>query len=160
MPICNAIVIGRGLTLLQACNIVRPRRGEMRNNKQVRAGALLCALCLQFTAARANAQVLYGSIVGDVTDVSKAAVPGAAVRITNQETNQSRVGVTNDAGVYSFPTIPGGSYDVTISKQGFQTFTERGVEVAADKVVRVDASLPVGAMTETVQVTGSAATLQ
>ena len=70
----------------------------MRNNKQVLVGALLCALCLQFAAARANAQVLYGSIVGDVTDVSKAAVPGAAVRITNQETNQSRVGVTNDAG--------------------------------------------------------------
>src|SRR5215472_13368189 len=112
----------------------------MKNNKHVLVSALLCALSLQFAASRASAQVLYGSIVGDVTDISKAAVPGATVRITNQETNQSRVATTNDGGVYSFPTIPGGTYDVTISKQGFQTFTERGVEVAADKVVRVDAS--------------------
>jgi outer membrane receptor protein involved in Fe transport len=131
----------------------------MRKNKPV-VVTLLCALCLLFAAPRAGAQVLYGSIVGDVTDVSKAAVPGAAVRITNRETNQSRVATTNDGGVYSFPTIPGGTYDVTISKQGFQTFTERDVEVGVDKVVRVDASLPVGAMTETVQVTGSAAALQ
>src|ERR1700720_1708373 len=108
----------------------------MRKNKQVLVSALLCALCLPFATPRAQAQVLYGSIVGDVTDVSKAAVPGAAVRITNQETNQSRVATTNDDGVYSFPTIPGGTYDVTIAKQGFQTFTERGVEVAVDKVVR------------------------
>src|SRR5690242_17602841 len=125
-------------------------------NKQVLVSALLCALCLALAAPQANAQVLYGSIVGEVTDASQAAVPGASVRITHRETNQSRVTTTNDGGVYSFPTIPGGAYDVTISKQGFQTFTERGVEVGVDKVVRVDASLPVGAMTETVQVTGAA----
>jgi hypothetical protein len=132
----------------------------MTKNKPVLVCALLCALCLEFAAPHASAQVLYGSIVGDVTDVSQAAVPGASVRITHRETNQSRVATTNDGGVYSFPTIPGGTYDVTISKQGFQTFTERDVEVAVDKVVRVDARLPVGAMTETVQVTGAAATLQ
>src|ERR1700730_17833735 len=132
----------------------------MRNNKQVLVSALLCALCLQLATPRAQAQVLYGSIVGDVTDVSKAAVPGATVRITNRETNQSRVATTNDGGVYSFPTIPGGTYDVTISKQGFQTFTERSVEVAVDTLVQLDAMLPVGAMTETVQVTGATAALQ
>jgi outer membrane receptor protein involved in Fe transport len=132
----------------------------MRKNKQVLVSALLSALCLLFAAPRAQAQVLYGSIVGDVTDVSQAAVPGASVRITHRETNQSRVATTNEGGVYSFPTIPGGAYDVTISKQGFQTFSERGVEVAVDKVTRVDARLPVGAMTETVQVTGATAALQ
>ncbi len=58
-----------------------------------------------------------------VTDASKAPVPGAAVRITNRETNQSRSAATNESGGYSFPTVPGGTYDVTVSKEGFQTFT-------------------------------------
>ena len=58
-----------------------------------------------------------------VTDGSKAPVPGAAVRITNRETNQSRSAATTESGGYSFPTVPGGTYDVTVSREGFQTFT-------------------------------------
>lgn len=131
-----------------------------RNRRTWVASVLLLTLCLVFGASQASAQALYGSIVGNVTDSSNAAVPGATVRITHQETNQSRQSVTNEVGGYNFPTLPGGSYDVAVSKEGFQTFTRRHVVVSISSVVRVDATLQVGAVTESIQVAAQAATLQ
>src|SRR4029453_17878977 len=109
--------------------------------------ALLCA-------APVRAQILNGSIVGQVADASNAAVPGATVRLTQRETNQTRTTTTNASGGYSFPTLPGGVYDVVISKEGFQTFSAQGVAVAVGQVARVDGALRVGAVSETVSVTG------
>ena len=60
--------------------------------------ALLAALLLPRTG---QAQVLYGSIVGNVTDSSGAPIPGATVTIINNETNQSREAVTSTSGTYS-----------------------------------------------------------
>lgn len=122
---------------------------------------LLCAVAaLLLSVVGAEAQVLYGTIVGQVTDSTGAVVPSATVRITNRETNQSREATSSDAGSFSFPTLPGGSYDVTVSRQGFQTLTAQGITVAVDRVSRVDAVLRVGAVTETVQVSAEAAPLQ
>src|SRR5262249_23033058 len=118
---------------------------------------LLIALVLPLSG---QAQVLYGSIVGDVTDTSNAPIAGAMVRITHTETNQSRQLTTNQAGGYSFPIIPAGTYEVTITKDGFQTYTSRNVVVTVEKVVRVDAKLQVGRVTESIEVTVQAATLQ
>src|SRR5262252_9569149 len=120
------------------------------NNRAMRlfAGVLLWVPAMLSVAPRAEAQALYGSIVGDVTDASNAPVPGAAVRIVSRETNQSRETRTNDAGGYSFPTVPSGTYDVTVSKDGFQTVTTRDAIVSVDGVARVDATLRVGAVTE------------
>ena len=56
------------------------------------------------------AQTLYGSLVGTVTDSSGLAVPGATVKITQAETNQSREATTNAQGAYSFPNIATGTY--------------------------------------------------
>src|SRR5437667_12418698 len=102
--------------------------------------------------APARAQVLNGSIVGQVADTSSAVVPGATVRITHRETNQSRESATNAAGDFTFPTLPGGSYDVVVSKAGFQTFTAKGVAVTAGQVARVDAELRIGNIPETIPV--------
>lgn len=112
------------------------------------------------TVQQARSQALYGSLVGTVTDASNAAVPGAAVRITRLETNESREATTNQAGVYNFPSIPSGTYDVVVSKDSFKTFTERGVVVSLSSVVRVDGSLQVGSVSESVQVGAQAAALQ
>ncbi len=119
--------------------------------------AILCALV---TPQTGQAQVLYGSIVGNVKDASDAAVAGAAVTITNAETRQSRQTTTNDAGGYSFPTIPPGAYALRVSKEGFTTFTETAVTATPNSVTRVDVTLKVGAVTESVTVTGAAAVLQ
>src|SRR5689334_8956282 len=108
----------------------------------------------------AHAQVLYGSIVGQVSDASGAIVPGATVKLTQQETNQIRTAVTNASGDYSFPSVPSGTYDVSVSKEGFQAYNARGVALAAGTTVRVDGNLRVGTVADTVLVTAESALLQ
>ncbi len=117
-------------------------------------------LVLSSAVTPARSQILYGSLVGNVTDPSGAGVPGAAVKITQVETNESRETATNDTGVYSFPAIPAGTYTVEIRKSGFQTAIEREVVVRINTAVRVDMALQVGTVTENVQVTAAAAALQ
>src|SRR5207302_8108143 len=73
------------------------------------------------TAQYATAQTLYGELVGNVRDSSDAAVPGAAVTISNVNTNQSRQTVTDDVGSYSFATVEAGTYTLRVSKEGFST---------------------------------------
>src|SRR5437588_2916574 len=80
---------------------------------------LLALLMPQMT----EAQVLYGSMVGNVKDASGAAIPGAIVTITHNETNQSREAVTDETGNYSFTTVPTGTYTLKVSKSGFKTFS-------------------------------------
>jgi hypothetical protein len=107
-----------------------------------------------------TAQVLYGSIVGNVRDASDAAVAGTAVIITNSETNFSRQVITNEAGIYNFTSVPAGIYDLKISREGFVAFTQKNVAVTINTVTRVDVSLKVGALTESVTVAADAVALQ
>ncbi len=111
-------------------------------------------------ASPVKAQVLYGSIVGNVTDSSGAAVPGASVKLTQTETNLAREIITNATGSYVYNDAPAGTYQITISKEGFQVFTTRNVTVQNNTATRVDASLNVGAASQTVEVTAQAAALQ
>jgi hypothetical protein len=104
--------------------------------------------------------VLYGSIVGNVKDASEAVVADATVVIIHNETKQSREEATNAIGGYSFPTLLPGTYELRVSKPGFTTFTQTAVSVTANNVSRVDVTLRVGAVTESVTVTGLAAALQ
>jgi hypothetical protein len=122
-------------------------------------------LCLAFVLAllmpqRAEAQVLYGSIVGNVKDASGAAVPQAAVTITRKETNQSREGTTDATGDYTFLDVQSGVYTVKVSKTGFKTYERTTVTVTLNTTTRLDAALEVGSVTQTVTVTAEAAALQ
>jgi len=130
----------------------------MRYKGFVYAAALAVVLFLNAPGLRA--QALYGSITGTVTDISGAVVPQASVRATQSGTGQVRDATTNDAGTYSFPTLPPGVYNVAVSRTGFTGFVKQGVSVTIDSVVRVDAVLNVGSSTETVQVAAQAAELQ
>src|SRR5215468_5462663 len=119
-----------------------------------RIGMPLSALLIAVMLSRqGNAQVLYGSIVGNVVDNSGAAVTGATVRITNKATNQSRDAATNAEGAYNFSTVQTGVYEVTVSKTGFKTYTRSNVEVTLNNITRSDVSLEVGQVSETVSVT-------
>jgi Carboxypeptidase regulatory-like domain/TonB dependent receptor/TonB-dependent Receptor Plug Domain len=104
--------------------------------------------------------VLYGSIVGNVTDKNNAAVASATVRITNKATNQVREAVANEDGSFNFPTVQTGTWEVTVSKQGFKTVTRDNVTVTLNSITRSDFSLDIGAVSETVSVTADAALLQ
>ena len=132
--------------------------GEMRYLVRFVPSAVLMIWVI--SPAAAPAQVLNGSIVGQVLDSTNAGVPGATVRLTHRETNQTRAGSSNASGEYSFQSLPGGHYDVMVSKEGFQTFNAQAVALTAGQVARVDAMLRVGAISETVSVTGEAAVLQ
>lgn len=110
--------------------------------------------------AAAQAQVLTGSLVGNVTDASGAAVPGASVKITQTETNEARQSATNESGAFSFPAIPAGTYAVEVQKSGFQAAVERGIVVRANTSVRADFALQVGTVSQNVEVTAASALLQ
>lgn len=124
------------------------------------ATALAFTICVSLPAAEADAQALYGSIVGTVTDATDAAVPGATVTIVHTQTNQTRSATTTGAGVYSFPTVPSGTYTVSVSLPGFRTVTRQNVAVSISDVVRVDARLQVDTIAESIMVSGQAVTLQ
>jgi Carboxypeptidase regulatory-like domain/TonB dependent receptor-like, beta-barrel len=111
-------------------------------------------------APQASAQVLYGSLVGTVTDQTQGVIPNAMVRVTNVATNQTREARSGSSGRYSFNNVPSGTYDVTVTSDGFRTYTRRGVNVAINDVIRVDVAMEVGAVTESVEVSAQAAALQ
>lgn len=125
------------------------------------AGIPMAVLLLTIALPLAGqAQVLYGSIVGNVTDKNGAAVSGATVKITNKATNQSREAAANEDGSFNFPTVQTGTWEVTVSKQGFKTVTRDNVTVTLNNITRSDFSLDIGAVSETVSVTADAALLQ
>jgi hypothetical protein len=93
-----------------------------------------------------HAQVLYGTIVGNVKDSSRAAVPGASVTVTNKLTNQSREAITNETGDYTLTNLQPGTYTVKVSLTGFKEFSQTDVQVANNVVTRVDATLEVGTL--------------
>ena len=109
---------------------------------------------------QALAQLLQGSISGNVSDASQAAVASAKVSATDENTGLTRAVVANSTGVYDIPVLPPGTYKLTVSASGFQTAVRTGVVVAAQTVTRVDVMLKVGALTENVKVAASATSLQ
>ncbi len=117
--------------------------------------ALPCLLLL--LPSHARAQVAFGSMVGNVTDSTGGAVPGANVKITLTTTNDTRSIQTNAAGEYTISTVTPGTYRVEISRDGFTTFVATDILVNMNNVVRVNAQLQVGAIAQKVEVTTTAA---
>ncbi|MBL8295566.1 MAG: TonB-dependent receptor [Bryobacterales bacterium] len=118
-------------------------------------------LCLMLVlTAAAFAQTERGNITGVVTDSSGAAVPGAAVAITNIATGQSTQTTTETNGDFNLPNLSPGNYRMEFSAQGFKKVSREGVVLTASATVRADARLEVGQVTETVEVTADIAQVQ
>ena len=111
-------------------------------------------------AAPAAAQLLYGGLVGSVIDDQGAVVPGARVAIVNTETNFTRETTTDTQGAYSFANIQAGPYVVRVTLQGFREAVRSAVPVRVGQISRVDLTLQVGAMSETITVQSAAELLQ
>lgn len=124
------------------------------------AGSMLVLLLMMLWARQSLAQTLYGSVVGNVTDSTGAAVVGAAVTATQVDTGAKRVGDTNEKGIYNLSTIPSGLYRIVISKSGFQDSQTDNVTVGFNAVARVDAILRIGTAQQTVTVNAETAELQ
>src|SRR6266849_2924971 len=108
----------------------------------------LCAFALSAPEALFG-QAVYGSISGNVTDASGAAVPNAAITIKDLGKGISYNTVTNESGNYSQGHLIVGSYSVRIVASGFTAYAKQPVTVEVDSVAQVNAQLTVGSVGET-----------
>ncbi len=120
----------------------------------------LGALLLLLLPRPAGAQAVTGTLLGNVRDASGAAVPGATVTAIETNTNITRTAVSNETGYYIFTNLKDGTYRVDGELQGFKKVTHGGVKVDVNQTVRIDLSLEVGNMTETVTVAAETPALQ
>ena len=124
-------------------------------------GTIVVLLSLVFFASPTlYAQSTYGSISGTVTDSSGAAITGATVTLTNLSTSEKRTQVSGDDGHYTFVNLFQGQYRVDVEKSGFKHFDRPSVVVQVQQDTRVDAVLPVGQVSETVEVSAETPLLQ
>jgi hypothetical protein len=134
----------------------RPRAAAV-----VFAGVAILVLAVAlFTAPAAKAQALYGGLVGNVTDRQGAVMPGVTVTIVNVGTGLKVETFTDDMGNYVFRNLVPGTFEMTLSLEGFSTLRQTGIVVTAGTPRRQDARLEVGELTETLTVSSGAISLQ
>ena len=123
---------------------------------------LVCAALstISLIAAPVHAQVLYGSIVGNVNDPQGSFVPGVTITATNTGTGAKAETVTDENGAYTLRNLLPGVYDVTAALTGFREHQEKAVNVTAGNPVRVNVTLAIGALSEVVQVTSEKTLIQ
>ena len=110
--------------------------------------AVLFAFSLFFTRiASAQSEAGGATLSGLVTDSTSSAISGAKVRATNRDTGVARETVTSDGGVFNFPRLPIGSYDLTVEYQGFKTAKREAIPVSIGAVLNLEVKLEVGAAT-------------
>jgi len=120
--------------------------------------ALLFAASLIF-AGLAAAQTPTATLVGRVVDSTHAGVAGASVRVRSVDTNEVRTAQSLIDGQYTVANLAPGFYDVTIEKTGFKALHETKLELQVDQTARLDATLEVGMVSQSVEVTASAPAL-
>ena len=113
-------------------------------------------VCLLFVPAATHAQVATGTLLGNVTDSTGAAVPGATVTATNTGTGFTRTTTTDASGQYSVPLLPVGQYKIEVKLSGFNAFLQTGITLEVGRNARVDATLSPGGLTEAVSVVADA----
>jgi Carboxypeptidase regulatory-like domain len=121
---------------------------------------LLVILLTLVWAGSAFAQIRSATITGAVTDPTKAVVPGATVIVVNQDTNSRTELVTNEAGLFTAPYLPAGTYAIEVTLPGFATYRRTGIAVATAETARVTVELSVSKVGETVDVSAEAPMLQ
>ena len=117
---------------------------------------LSLAICLVATNSlwgQANDRAV---VTGFVTDTSGAAVPGAKVTVTNQDTGVHVDVATDSSGAFGTPTLILGNYSVQVEKEGFQTFLKKDIVLTGGMTSRQDVQLQVGAQKQTIEVTAQA----
>ncbi len=123
---------------------------------RMQACLFLLALML---ATSVSAQTL-GQITGHVSDASGASIPQATINLINADTNGVRTTTSTDAGDYSFPSVPPAVYNVRVEHPGFKAELSNGVTVEVQQSVRLDFTLQVGQLSESVEVSAAADMLQ
>src|SRR5277367_972933 len=135
------------------------RRGGMAKRLSgVVLAVLFCSFMLH--APVASGQAVFGSIIGTVTDPQGNAVVGAKVTVTSTTKNTVLETTSNESGNYAVTHLIPDTYKVHVEATGFKAYDVVSVSVSADSAASVDAALQVGAVTQTVEVTGEVPQLQ
>jgi len=125
----------------------------------VQTDRLLAAFFLIY-AFPAAAQSTKAELYGTLHDPSGLALASAQVRLTNASTNADATSVTGPDGGYHFFALPAGTYRLTASKQGFQTLKREGITLRVGDATALDLSLPIGDVTQQIEITAQAPLLQ
>src|SRR5260370_22787771 len=125
----------------------------MRNARVLFAGLMILVLFRGRAGGQGSAT---GTVAGTVTDQKGAAVPGATIELLNTATNESRTQTTNDAGYYTFVSVPPGTYKVVFKKDGFRTTTMGPLDAQVGKSLTANVQLEIGTMAQTVEVIAGA----
>lgn len=122
----------------------------------MRCLSVLWGIAVLLTLTASLPAQTFGEITGDVRDPSGSIIVGADVKVASKATGAVRTTVSNSAGLYSFPALLPGVYDVSASKEGFQTTTRSDLELQIQQTARVDFALTIGQTTQVVEVTAGA----
>lgn len=146
--------------LNRICPTMAQSSAELNSGAKSRAsylmvGFLVVVLLGVLAPGAAYSQVLYGSVVGNVTDPNGHVVPGAKVEALNVGTGEKKTITTDSNGGYSFNSLQVGGYKITFSMTSFKTLLKEDVRVEANLVRRVDGQLAVGEVQETVVVSAA-----
>ena len=132
-----------------------------RNIRRTTHVITLCfVLCLAWQS-RAAAQIATATVAGSVTDTQGLVIPGATVTLVSVSRGTSIEGLTNESGDFVFPNVPGDTYVVRVAMDGFKRLERSGIAVSPGSRVTVPVLIiEVGALNETVLVTGEAPVIQ
>ena len=137
---------------------------DWRINAQGRAlwvTTLLCWSVFFLLIPAGNAQIAgTGNIQGTVTDATGAVIPGASVTLENQATHVKRTTVSGSAGIYVFPGVPVGVYDLSASDPGFKTYVQTHITLEVGSSISINPTLAVGSGDVKIEVQAEALSLQ
>src|SRR4051812_34772780 len=131
----------------------------MRTPRVFVASVLLATICF-YAPASADAQTGAATLTGIVTDQSGAAVPGTTVTAVNEATNVPYTAVSNDTGDYTITSMPVGTYVIKAELSRFKTAATKPIQLEAKQIARIDFKLELGAVEQTVEVSGESPVLQ
>ena len=132
----------------------------MLNRHSVATRAILLCASLMLVAGSAMSQSFYGSFIAVMQDTQGAVIPGATVVLTNTATTERRESVSAEDGTARFVNLVPGAYRLEVELSGFQRFVRDGIAVNIQTTPRIEATLQLGSLQETVSVTGEAPLLQ
>ena len=154
---CGQVSKGNGDLLSTGLQTDRPKCARMIE----RGGGLFLGLFILMFVPQANSQVAgAGSIQGTVTDPSGALIPNASVKLVESSTQVTLTTKTSSGGDYAFPNINVGTYSVTVTAPGFETYTSTGNVLEVGSSIAINAAMTIGSANVKVEVRSEGMALQ
>jgi len=122
--------------------------------------SMLWIVCCLLIIGVAFGQTDRGTITGTVSDPTGALVANAPIQVKNTQTGTVYTGASSATGNFTFPQLPPGSYEMTVTVAGFKNFIRQNIVVQVTQTVRIDVPLEVGAATESVTVSAESSLLK